>query len=684
MELSLTLASNRISTHEDLDVTRSVEPVVSEGLALLERNQAMSNARLPFKIGDQQYYFLMLPKPNMSATYTNGKYRALLSAWQQESLKNRLVVCLESVEGIRRYTVFDTVEAFIRHRMQFFSNGGDFFHEVIFGAFPQKLRFDLDIKQNSEKEAEKIGKSIMTQIIDKVKTQYGLWGLTLDLTKDVIQYTSHGKDIESGKHKFSMHLVFDKYYHQNNVQVKLMAKLVIADLQPPEYKEFVDMQIYSNRHNFRIVGSPKTTDVKRVKVMDRFLDYGGVIYEHKVPCDNIFDHEFYITSHSLISNITRDMNLLPMFEIPEKQGNKTDIQIGDEIAYKAISIMIEYLGDGDTFQYAGTKDTLVLLKRTQPSLCPICDRIHDKVDPYLRVTNWQVYFNCRRSDKQLPIWNTDVSLDEVPDTGGYFQFGNKVIDFKGQISYVQEIEGVNAVGLSVKLPPSLAIHSSKEIQGGGERASLDTEFDSNEYSEVIDGEGNDDGAPAFMVGGVQKNVRTLLSNERNMGVSTSQLKNTPSRSLENAITRLSDLNRPNLNIESQPSTPEVIDDISRGKLIRMAKKDGLDIERNIVLRNQSKARNESKSDEKSVYGSKDYGLRMKPTNDDILKYVLVAPKDKETTKTPIDTNIMSKPVYGVQFQQVTSDMNGYNFLSGNQCMQFDKVSDVKFRMSSYN
>ena len=74
-----------------------------------------------------------------------------------------------------------------------------------------------------------------------------------------------------------------------------------------------------------------------------------------------------------------------------------------------------YNQDGDVVFRLGSYQpggSLILLTRHQPSLCPICNVIHDAISPYMFVAGTKLYFNCRRSKHYLGK-NTNLLIGEL-------------------------------------------------------------------------------------------------------------------------------------------------------------------------------------------------------------------------------------------------------------------------------
>jgi hypothetical protein len=77
--------------------------------------------------------------------------------------------------------------------------------------------------------------------------------------------------------------------------------------------------------------------------------------------------------------------------------------VSSELAKKALSKLAEYAGmsvHDSLFPYKikSVQGNLVLLRRERPSMCKVCESIHEKEHPYLRINKvGDINFDCRRS-----------------------------------------------------------------------------------------------------------------------------------------------------------------------------------------------------------------------------------------------------------------------------------------------
>jgi len=312
---------------------------------------------------------------------------------------------------LRLYTVFKSYLEYGIYQMRL-AQHERCFYEIILGESAQKPHFDIDMGK-TEIDGDLVVDNLVGCIINVLQEK----GVTIELDKDIMLFTSHGEG------KQSYHLIVDNYCHANNVEARAFYDQV-TDKMDSSYKVWIDQSVYSPTQQFRIVGSQKT-GTTRVKTLSKSWIYKGNIIEHKYPeKPDSPEHEFVMQLESSIIGFTGNCKFLPPFEPhPDRIKNYVDSEdLSKEDALDAIKLVAaagKITIDDSRFPYKiiGINGPIVMLKRTKPSRCRICQRVHQNENPYLLVVGDEknVYFHCRRSpeNKKLFLGKLNPSPDKV-------------------------------------------------------------------------------------------------------------------------------------------------------------------------------------------------------------------------------------------------------------------------------
>jgi len=107
---------------------------------------------------------------------------------------------------------------------------------------------------------------------------------------------------------------------------------------------------------------------------------------------------------------------LPSYAKPKKQFNEEDLP--DAICEEMLSLLQQKIPDAP-FVISGVKGRLVSLKRTDPSYCELCDKVHSRMTPFLLVTNKGVELHCSLAAKGKKIELGQLSQEFVQRTIQY-------------------------------------------------------------------------------------------------------------------------------------------------------------------------------------------------------------------------------------------------------------------------
>ncbi len=364
-------------------------------------------------INKVKWYYRLKPQ-----TENNKTKSGLFSDTPRHTLTNALIVSLsyydvETGKTYRLYTHFKSYLEYGIYQMKL-PHHERCFYEIILGESAQKPHFDIDIDDPTV-DGEAVKDNLIDSIIAVLKN------IKLNLTTDVLLYTSHGAN-EKGT-KQSYHVIVDNYCHANNVEAKAFYYKVIDNITS-EHSQWIDRAVYGSLQQFRTTGSRKIGS-ERVKVFQKAWSYHDkqIDHEYPEPPDGP-EHEFVMQLEASIVGFTGNCKFLPPFEPKPEHVKHYDSEVDDvspDEANEAINLIglagnININDPRFPYKFMGINGPIVMLKRTKPSRCKICCRVHEHENPYLLVIGDErsVYFHCRRAPEGKSLFLGKLKPDTDP------------------------------------------------------------------------------------------------------------------------------------------------------------------------------------------------------------------------------------------------------------------------------
>lgn len=399
------------------------------------------------RINDYPWYPLLVPprltyrcpdgSPSSSSS-SSGKIigMSLLDDFDPSKLKDgSLLVCLTGKEEddreSRNYSAFISPKVFLDYYSNFPAEERCFY-ETIHGSFAQKPHFDIDFDRDDLqyfKEIEGVERSkklkntvdaVVSGTIRSILEEFNELGLPLDPSKDILLFSSCDEEND----KYSYHIVIDHYSHNNNREAAAFYQRVTMRL-PPEWSQrgWIDPKVYSSKQNFRMIGSTKLGKRRFKELLDQWYHpISGSIVKYWI--DESIPNWTQSRFESSLVSYTANCTPLPPFTSPEKdkpkywnRDSQEEIEVTLEEAKKALEIIAIHAKVSPNcylfpFKIIEIRSPIVVLKRLRPSNCRICNKTHEKENPFLLIVGKErsVYFDCRRSNKSLCIGSLGDSL----------------------------------------------------------------------------------------------------------------------------------------------------------------------------------------------------------------------------------------------------------------------------------
>lgn len=425
-------------------------------------------------INGQQWYYYLVPQKNhidYNGRVTPNSAISLFDKYNINEICDKLIISMTTSNEKNLYTVFDSYIEFAIYQQKM-PPEKRCFYENIMGDYPQKPHFDIDISitQYPNIDPELIKDSLISNLIDIFKEI----GITLNLYKDLLIFTSHGKE------KYSYHVVINNYCHINNKEAKALYKLV-TNRMPSDYVKFIDHSVYSSKQQFRVVGSQKLGS-RRPKILNDTWYYQNNKIQHQYPeLPEDDDHRTIIQLEISLVSYTKNCTLIPslLSNLRNNSSNESDSiklhdpsscpdydteeDISKELAIRALQMCADLAGmswQDRSFPYVinSIKGSMIMLKRTRPSKCRICNRIHEHENPYLYVSGIDrcVYFHCRRAPPGQKLYLGKLGAD----TDSYVETKYSTVAINWAESVLKNYHGKN---IKVKTPSDEPDDAPKQI-----------------------------------------------------------------------------------------------------------------------------------------------------------------------------------------------------------------------------
>ena len=343
--------------------------------------------------GRKWFNYLVPDNNNRICLFPNGNVECKIGG---------IIVCYVTIYNTHIFHRYDDYLDFYMDMISLPEHTRTFFEIIPKGS--QKPHFDIDIA-SQDPNINSMAENIKDMIIAKILEVY----THISLERDICLYTSHGYNNEKCP-KRSYHIVITNYYHMDNYDAQELYRRVTMDLDP-QYKEYIDGSVYKSNQQFRIVGNQKR-DSHRPKDFQKSFKFKDTLITHQyLETSRDIQHEqIIILEESLITNI-HGGNCLILLERPivKVLYKKEDFDISDMDAENAMELLNRY----EDFKCAGIKNNIVILRHLRSYNCPVCVRIHENENPYLRITLQGIFFVCRRSLQSINIGHINLDIKAI-------------------------------------------------------------------------------------------------------------------------------------------------------------------------------------------------------------------------------------------------------------------------------
>lgn len=314
----------------------------------------------------------------------NELEKGIIVCWSSNKLLDGSTFVNQKGKPRKIYSLFrDYLELY--DYMGLFKDEYKCFFEMIPGHKSQKIKFDIDLKDESKFD-EIVG--LVEMLVKSIIEQFREMKKKIDVSKNILIYTSHGPSQKS------YHIVVDGYCFANIWEVKCIFEKILQRIDHP-LKSSIDEAVYSSNQQFRIIGNQKCGSGRPKTLLETF-EIDGISYKHYIPNDQ--PKPYHVLRSSLIG-FTSDSVQLPLLHIIKYERKSYDVD--DEKLEKMLKLFFDTFEGSDAFSLREIMSGYVVLDRNRESYCKSCKTVHEGENPYLFLEKGTVvYFSCRRSLKR--------------------------------------------------------------------------------------------------------------------------------------------------------------------------------------------------------------------------------------------------------------------------------------------
>lgn len=330
-----------------------------------------------------------------------------------------------------------------------------YYHEVINGNRPHKIRFDIDIPFNTDhglvhiSQVESIANILINMIIKHVMLFFFLkldvYGNNYQLEyDDFLLYRSSYCNTIYGK--ASYHLIIKRFYHENHVDAKAFYNYIKDeiiddgtwntnyDIMPyknlalKNIEQYIDGNIYKSRANFRMLHSmkqsmkidfngrvgytnPASKEFYPIQLRSSIfanrdnltLTPKPYYYEDDDRDKDIIEYEIsHITHVHSKDHILPSVKAAPhIYNYKPHESNYDKFSVTEQEQHDAVKLLFSTYSS-TIFNVGEWKDNSVILKRKKCSYCNICLRTHSKQNSSLIIKyNKDVLLKCFQNDVKV-------------------------------------------------------------------------------------------------------------------------------------------------------------------------------------------------------------------------------------------------------------------------------------------
>lgn len=367
----------------------------------------MENPKIPFPLPNGAMWFRKLHRDDNNTT-------SVLSSFTTAELIKRFVV-FDSQNVL--YYVFKNVDQFIDFYLKLDPKYRTF-HEVIWGTQPQKIKFDIDIKVDETSPAKIQPRDLLAHLLDAIYATF-FQQYCKEPTFVITTSSAHGI-------KYSYHVIIANYLVCNNVEVQYFTRnvmIALGEIIGPADVQYIDTTVNKSVQNFRILGSHKTQSDTRVKLP--YINVDGHILENTTITKDMLmstliqgrnpanDSLYMLRSISNTPNTKQYANVSAGSATLNYTDNLIQVvgRYEPSAAHEFYRIVTSDANGADGFP----SSIMLCYKRTKPSYCDICLRVHDSDNTFYVIcmyTNstcsYKLYEKCRHDTTETKRFIGDV------------------------------------------------------------------------------------------------------------------------------------------------------------------------------------------------------------------------------------------------------------------------------------
>ena len=248
-----------------------------------------------------------------------------------------------------------------------------------------------DVITDFEKLLDEEADAVITLLIKAIDLEMEEKNIEYNKDQNLLIFSSHGRM------KRSFHVIIDKFHFDNHHDTMNFSQHISTRMG--DFGHYIDQKVYNSFRPFRLLGSAKKSDVKRIKQLDeKYCTYR--------PGMGVVNKLDSLLATSLITYVHDSYKLDSSLWAPiQKVKKSSDPQeFIDGAVYTTISNQYHRSILAKIYSFPTHTDSEYLrLKRFKPANCPACNRKHDHENACIYLYKGYPYFKCYRGGSPIAL-----------------------------------------------------------------------------------------------------------------------------------------------------------------------------------------------------------------------------------------------------------------------------------------
>lgn len=337
--------------------------------------------------------FAILSRKDATVNFKGQRFYSIYKAPGLEKdipfndLMRGITIALE-VDGKQRFTFFKGPTEFATWALQNVHRDAFIFEELCQGERFRKPVLDIEC-EDMQVNAQELEAEILDALLKTLEAK----DVNISIEQDLWIATSHREK------KYSWRIIVDGHFHRDSYDARAFA-LQVAEHVRPEWRVFIDKGVYSDKHRLRLINCRKFEGNTYFRLKENFMLRGALV-QHKFPeVPESSEHKTIMEFQAMLITFVNGCKPLPIYGEAPLEKKYDDADISEDMVKEAYEMVKFNLRELWCYKKASTQGGMILLQRTRPEMCKLCNKKHESENAFITFSvggNREVLFYCRRA-----------------------------------------------------------------------------------------------------------------------------------------------------------------------------------------------------------------------------------------------------------------------------------------------